>query len=36
MNMNTATLPELCEALFKDSGIAWKIDGNTVTLSSDK
>ena len=36
MKMNKATLPELCEALFKDSGIAWKIDGNTVTLSSAK
>lgn len=34
MKMNKASLPELCEALFKDSGIAWKIDGNTVTLSS--
>lgn len=36
MKMNKATLPELCEALFKDSGIAWKIDGNTVTLSAEK
>lgn len=35
MKMNKATLLELCEALFKDSGIAWKIDGNTVTLRSD-
>ena len=36
MKMNNATLPELCKALFKDSGIVWKIDGNTVTLSSEK
>jgi len=36
MKMNNTTLPELCEALFKDSGIAWKIDGNTVTLSPEK
>lgn len=33
MKMKNASLQELCEALFKDSGIAWKISGRTVTLT---
>lgn len=32
MKMNKATLAELCETMFKDSGLLWKIDGNAVTL----
>jgi hypothetical protein len=33
MKMKNASLQELCEALFKDSGITWKISGHTVTLT---
>lgn len=33
IKMKNASLQELCEALFKDSGIAWKIDGRKVTLT---
>jgi hypothetical protein len=33
MKMKNASLEELCEALFKDSGIAWKINGRKVTLT---
>lgn len=33
MKMKNASLQELCEALFKDSGIAWEITGRKVTLT---
>ena len=33
MKMKNASLQELCEALFKGSGIAWEITGRKVTLT---